>query len=371
MTVGFNDDNLTKRLLETGWQSWSYESYYASYPIQIPSCIYPPKKYEILPKIEIESIKLKKPATGWCSWYSYGWEISEAKIMRNAQWISENKQIPLEYVLIDAGWCLWGDWLIDNPKRFPDGLKSTVKKIHNLGLKAGVWVGPLMVHPNSKIAKQHPEWLVKENGHFVDGFRLTSFDRFFPYKKYILDIKNVEVQNYINESIVRLVEEVGVDMLKFDFMYAIYHDPKLSIDEADKFIHEFYLKVKEKYPHVYTIACGSPLIPSLGVVDSIRLSSDTVVSPFVKFFPLASLFDGFYIHGKVMKSLRERIWTKKYWNIDPDALVCRNGVGLSDKQISDHATIIKEGMGNIFLGDNLTILSKEKINKFIIPLFQK
>lgn len=72
-----------------------------------------------------------------------------------------------------------------------------------------------------------------------------------------------------------------------------------------------------------------------------------------------------------MKSLKERLWTKRFWNIDPDALVCRDGIGLTDKQINDHAAIIKESGGNIFLGDNLSILPRSKINKYISPLFSK
>jgi hypothetical protein len=228
-----------------------------------------------------------------------------------------------------------------------------------------------MVHPRSKIAKLHPEWLVKENDHFVDGFRLTPWDRFLPIKKYILNIKNKEAVNYIYDSVDRLVNEVGVKMIKFDFMYAIYHDPNLSIEEADNFLHDFYSHIKNKYPQIYTIACGSPLIPSLGVVDSIRLSSDSIVSPFVKFLPLSGLFDRLFIHNKVMKSLNERLWTNRYWNIDPDALVCRKGIGLTDTQISSHLAIIKECKGNIFLGDRLPHLPKYKLEKFIYPLLKE
>ena len=338
--------------------------------IEIPQSIYAPKKYDILPTIDIENRPLKKPATGWCSWYTYGWDITEKRILKNAKWISENKKLPLEYILVDAGWANAGDWFHEWKFKFPDGLKGMVSKIKSMGLKAGIWVAPFMVDPWSKTARQHPEWLIRNGGKLVDGFRLTPWDDILPFRKWIMDLKNPDVQKYLLDSISRLVEDVGVDMLKLDFLYSIYFDPSLTMIDADKLLKDFLMKIRNKYPNLYTIGCGCPLIPAINSFDSMRLGPDSVVSPFVKFLPLSGVFDRLYMHKRVTKTLHNRMWMRDLWNIDPDALVCRSDIGLSEDQISFSLETIKIAKGNIFLGDDLSKLPEERIEKYIYPLFE-
>ncbi len=367
-TIG---DTLSKRLLDTGWQSWSYVPYDSEVLIQIPQSIYAPKRYRSLPQVKVNTNQLKKPAYGWCSWYAYGWDINEQNILKNAEWIASNNDLSLEYVLIDAGWAVAGDWLIDIKKKFPNGLEGVSKRIKDIGLKTGIWIAPFMVDPWSDVAKNHPDWLIKKDDEFVDGFRLTPWDKYLPVRKWILDIKNKAAREYLFKSIDRLVNNVGVNLLKLDFLYSIYYDPDLTIDEADKLLSDFLNEIKVRYPDVYTIGCGCPLIPAVNTVDSMRLGSDMIVSPFVKFLPLSGIFDSLYMHDRVTRTLRNRMWMKHIWNIDPDAFVCRPTAGLSKNQVLSCQEIIIEAEGNIFLGDDLTRLSQNRIDKYIKPLFQK
>jgi hypothetical protein len=42
-----------------------------------------------------------------------------------------------------------GDWYV-NPKKFPDGLKPLIDKVHSLGMDFGLWVEPEMVNPRQR-----------------------------------------------------------------------------------------------------------------------------------------------------------------------------------------------------------------------------
>lgn len=293
--------------------------------------------------------------------------------MDQAKWIAlhrVNKKIPLDYVLIDAGWCMCGDWLNENRNKFPKGIKWISKKIESLNLKPGIWIAPFLVEPKSKIAIDHPDWLVKKQGKLVEGLNLTPFDKYLPYKQYILDIKNPKALKYIENSIKHLICTCGYKLIKLDFLYGLYFNPHLSAKEANVFLHDFLGKIKEKYPSVYTIACGCPLLPAVGVVDSMRIGPDTSVTPFIKFLSLP-VFSKNYLDTKVIPTILRRLWTKKYWNVDPDAFMCRKTSGFSPKQLLRFQKIIRLGGGNIFLGDDLTKLSNKRIERYIHPLFTK
>lgn len=166
----------------------------------------------------------------------------------------------------------------------------------------------------------------------------------------------------------RLVEDSKYDLLKLDFLYGIYFDPDLSRKEADEFLRNFLKKIQRKYPHVYTIGCGCPFIPAVGAVDSMRIGPDSIMSPFLSFLPYANKLNK-YFHDDVVKTVSKRIWTRKFWNLDPDAFICSRKSGLADSQMLDFQKAIKKCNGNIFLGDDLTSLSKARINKYILPLF--
>ncbi len=360
---------LLRRLLSIGWQSWSGSK---NSLLKFPLFNYRPHLQT--PKARFPKIidqKIKRPSYGWCSWYTHGENINEDIILSQAKWIAKNKEdqkLPLEYVLIDGGWTTWGDWLEADLVKFPKGLKDTAGKIKLQHLKPGIWMAPFLVHPKSKVALNHPDWLVRQNGRLVEGFRLTPFDHFFSHRKWILNIKKPEVRKYLDHSINYLIEKCGFDLLKLDFLYGLHFDPNLSAKEADKFLRNFLNKIKKNHPHVYTIACGCPLLPAAGVVDSMRIGPDTSISPFVKLFS-HPVFSRWYTDNHVLPTITQKLWTKKLWNVDPDAFMCHKSLGYTHQQLKRFQKLIKKGKGNIFLGDDLTKLSAKRIKKYLSPLF--
>ena len=360
---------VTKKLLETGWQSWSVRTK-PRFPF--PHRNYAPSSDKSLVELEI----IKKPKAkifGWCSWYAYGSSISEQKIISQAKHIYKHKEIlPLEYILIDDGWTLWGDWNKINSKKFPNGFAYLNEQLSSMNLKGGIWVAPFLVSPKSQIFKTKKEWLVRSKNKFLEGFKLIHprIDSHLPYKKYVLDIKNPEVRKYLTTSIEDLINKNNFQLLKLDYLYAPYFDPNLKAEEATSLLKDFLKQIRKNHPDLHIIGSGLPLIPAVGNVDSMRIGPDIII-PHLDRIPLVSkIINTTKVHAAI-RAIRNRYWTSDFWNIDPDVFVCRKSLNISSGLLLKLQKEIVRANGNIFLGDNLIELPEKRLKKFIQPLFEK
>ena len=129
------------------------------------------------------------------------------------------------------------------------------------------------------------------------------------------------------------------------------------------------LEIKNKYPSLYTIACGCPLLPAVNAVDSMRIGPDTI-EPITGNIPVWNSLINSYKLNLVINNIKRRFWTRKFWNLDPDVFVCRRSLGLNDKQLLSLQKHIRLASGNIFLGDDMTRLGEDRIRKFVLPLFK-
>jgi alpha-galactosidase len=360
-----HQDELQK-LLDTGWQSWSFTNPNTKGKKFFP-CLYPPQKATV-PTLLTTDLKKKKPVKGWCSFYAFGTDITQQKIFQQIKTLQQQKLTSFQYILLDDGWTPWGDWLSYDKQKFPKGLSSLTKAIRKEGFQPGIWIAPFLVSPNATLVQQHPEWLVKDtNGNYKEGLQLLPGNNYLPFKRYILDIKNPKVLQYIDNTLSWLLEECKFSLIKLDWLYSIYYTPHTSIIESDMFLRSFLLTIKKKYPQVYTIGCGCPLIPAIGTVDSMRIAPDILI-PRVQKIPFIKDLTNRYLHKKILGNAEKRMWTKKYWNLDLDAFCCRPSLGLSYSALEILQKMIKKSEGNIFLGDDMTTLHSERIKRFIQPL---
>ena len=364
-----NRKALTIALNNTGWQSWSIDT---KPVLKIPARNYPPQRDTYLAPAIQESEEKTNKITGWCSWYAYFDRISEEVIKNQAEFIYKNQEhIPLEYVIVDDGWTKWGDWRSVNSLKFPHGLKQLASEISERNLKPGIWLAPFLVEKDSDTFRDHRDWLVSYQGILSEGFKVTPLlDRLWKYKRYILDIKQQGVREYLYESIHTLIETYGFKLLKLDFLYAPYFDRNLDTKEAGYLIHHFLEELKMRYPDVHINACGIPLVTALGVSDSVRIGPDTV-APYLDGLPLISCYINSLKVEWAVNTINKRHWTSKFWINDPDVFVCRKSLGLSDDIIMRLQNTIIKTNGNILLGDDLTELSDQDYKKYIYPLFAK
>lgn len=356
-----------KDLLETGWQSWSYNSPQSF--IKFPGMNFSPFSLKNLIFPKIKKIKLKKPAKGWCSWYAFGPDINRNNVLANVKLFQKKQFRNLEYILIDDGWAVnWGDWFKTDLEKFPKGLKSFAREIKGHGFKPGIWLAPFLVHPQAMLVKEKPDWFVKDGKKFINGLKFTPIDKLLNINKFILDTNKTEVSEYLKNVIDYLLGDCGFELIKLDFLYGIYFDPNLDIESSDKNLRALLTYIKRTYPKVYTIGSACPLVPALDTLDSIRIGPDIFIPQFQS-IPLLGSFTNKYLYSKVIKNIQNRKPAEIFWNLDPDVFVCHKNLGLKDEEFLKLQKAVLNLGGNLFLGDDLNSLSPARIERFIRPLF--
>ncbi len=161
--------------------------------------------------------KLQKQSSflphGWDSWSTALYkDINEGAILENIQFVDKYlKRFGWNHLAIDAGWERGpADWE-PNPEKFPNGLKPIVEDLHSRGMTAGLWIDLFTVPVNSKLAKEHPDWLVSPG---AKGRLLLGDDR------KILDITISEAYVYARDMCKKISQDWGFDgLVEADFVY--------------------------------------------------------------------------------------------------------------------------------------------------------
>lgn len=246
----------------------------------------------------------------WCTWYRYFEEITAADVLRNLREI-ERHRLPVDVVQIDDGWSLGtGEWTRPNP-RF-GSLADTVTAIRDSGRRAGVWLAPFSVGASSDLARTHPDWLTGPAG-YNWGDELRG-----------LDLTHPGVREHVAEVVSRL-RELGVDYLKLDFLYSgalpgERFDPDATPIEAYRSGLALIREVMGD--DAYLLGCGAPILPSVGLVDAMRVASDT--------FHEGGEDGSQGLRGRM--SLEARSWQDgRLWTTDPDCLVARPAFALREE----------------------------------------
>ena len=123
-------------------------------------------------------------------------------------------QVGVERFVLDDGWMTGrtddtralGDWTVDSLS-WPSGLAPLVERVRAAGMQFGLWVEPEMISLDSDLARQHPEWIVREASD-----RLPESWR----HQYVLDLSIDEAREYVRDALFALVDEYGIDYLKWD-----------------------------------------------------------------------------------------------------------------------------------------------------------
>ena len=251
----------------------------------------------------------------WCSWYSlYTW-VTEASFLNALDGLGD---LPFDVVQLDDGWEITvGDW--DANKKFPSGMTSIAEKIRATGRVPGIWLAPFMVTLNSALVRDHPDWLLRnEQGQPVQvGLTWSGIT-------YALDSGHPEVLAWL-DALVRKVRGWGYDYLKLDFLYAaaLPGKRKNGLPRETAYRQAMQL-VREAAGDAYLLACGAPIIPSLGIFDGMRVGPD--VTPFWINTPM-SLWLNNPNHPGAQNALRTslgRLWLRPLLHTDPDVVYFRS-----------------------------------------------
>jgi alpha-galactosidase len=250
----------------------------------------------------VEARPPQPPPTVWCSWYRYFEDVSSADVAENVRAFDAH-DLTVEVVQIDDGWSHGlGEGLrpADRFGSMPDLLET----IRSSGRRAGIWLAPFLVGTQTTLAREHPDWLVGPAGRNWGG----DLDG--------LDLTHPGVRELLADVVRRLVD-LGVDYLKLDFLYGGAVPGRRHDRDADGIAaYRSGLELVRDVvgPDVYLVGCGAPLLPSVGLVDAMRVSPDT--------FHEGGEDGSTGLRG--LMPLAARAWQQgRLWVNDPDCVVAR------------------------------------------------
>ena len=102
------------------------------------------------------------------NWEATYFDFNGEKILNIARQAAE---LGIEMLVLDDGWfgkrdsdySGLGDWYV-NEKKLGGSLAELSGKIHDMGMKFGLWVEPEMISEDSDLYRAHPEWTVRIPG---------------------------------------------------------------------------------------------------------------------------------------------------------------------------------------------------------------
>jgi alpha-galactosidase len=278
----------------------------------------------------------KRPSpTVWCSWYSLYRDITESNLLEALDGV---EGLAFDSFQIDDGWeKAIGDW---HPNAdFPSGMDGMADRIRTAGYVPGLWLAPFIAHESSQLYRDHPEFCLRsDDGEPVPGG--NNWGGAF----YGLDVTHPGTQEFVVDVIRRAVGW-GYTYLKLDFIYGAALPGRRHEDmpREEAYRRGVELMREAAGEDVYLLACGAPIVASLGVFDGIRIGPD--VAPYWEDTSARR-----YTQDLSMPNTRSaiatsvhRIWLEPLIDIDPDVAYFRTRHNdLDDRQralLQDLATI--------------------------------
>lgn len=291
------------------------------------------------------------PPSGWCSWYFYYQEISEAEVKRNAQWIANNlKDYGAQYVQIDDGWQGAGHGLGENrdwttiDRRFSGGMDRLASFIKSVGLKPGIWLAPHGQSNESIVKKNHRAFLLKADG----SSAANTWEG-----NYLVDPSTREAQSYLRDLFTTL-SRWGYEYFKIDGQPIVireYRNKKSFMknpsDDTDALYRETLASIRGAIgPDRYLLGCWVIPLEGVGVMNGSRTSADVVQSWQGFKTALRATMQYYFLHNIA-------------WYSDPDVMLLR--APLPMEQARSWATLQGLTGQALMSSDRLTELSDDRI----------
>jgi len=192
------------------------------------------------------------------NWEAHFFDFDEGKLLALAK---QAKKLGVELFVLDDGWfgkrdddhAGLGDYTV-NKKKLPRGLKSFSEKLKNMGLSFGLWFEPEMVNRDSNLYRAHPEYAVT-----VPGKKPT-----LGRHQLVLDLCMPEVQDYIVDSVSKILDEADVSYVKWDMNRHMSDVFSSSLVNQGEFYHRYMLglyavldRIFSPRPHILLESCSS------------------------------------------------------------------------------------------------------------------
>ncbi|HSB67688.1 MAG TPA: alpha-galactosidase [Anaerolineales bacterium] len=342
---------------------WGYLQF-LSLPNPFPEAAY----LEAVNRQMCARVPASPPPLMWTHWYQFYHNIDERRFLQNLDQLADQREsIPFQMVELDDGYQLaWGDWTRTNAK-FPHGLEWLAKEIYRMGFSPGLWLAPFAVQRDSQLAREHPDWIVKDkNGKPARvGFLYNMFI-------YALDLTRPEVLEHLQQLAHTLTHAWGFKMLKIDFLNCAAlpgerYNPKLTRAEA---LRQGLGALRHGSGEgVFLLGCGCPFGPAIGVVDAMRIGPDTAPSwePYFHWLPwtrrlIKSNPSMPALRNAMRNTLELSSLNRKWWWNDPDCLLVRDAdTHLTEVEVQSMVSLVGLSGGMVVSSDGLDRVSLERL----------
>lgn len=212
--------------------------------------------------------------TGWNDWQYYRNEKTAKDVLDSAEVIADLKRqsYSLDFIQIDGGFCMHlSEWSKVKPE-FAPGIRELSEKIYSMGLSFGLWFAPYIQNVNTKVVKEHPEWLMQDQ----DGSRLV-LDQSNVGQSCLIDYTVPGTEEWLREQIRLFVNDWKVKWIKLDGPnYAFYRNGQMHDDTKtiSQMLNRTFEIIREEAGPDVLVEGEGVMGLALGKVDLHRVQTD-------------------------------------------------------------------------------------------------
>jgi len=283
--------------------------------------------------------RLGAPRYHYCSWYNRASHFNQSDLDQLLTDFAASHE-PLQAIQIDDGHQRFlGDWLDPFFMRWPGGMERAAKAIIEKGYVPGIWVGPFMVGDHSRIAREHPDWLL----HWADGSRIVPWKRYDgtheEQEVYVLDTSHPEALAYL-EHVFRTFRSWGFRLFKTDFLEWGWKDStRVRRHTPGKTSTQYFRDALTAIRRAigdesYWLGCITYFAPCIGLLDGMRVASDVGVTWNTNDGGTGNDGTGGGTQNSVEETYHCQFFNNVLWQNDPDVTFLRdNRIFLSESEV--------------------------------------
>lgn len=185
------------------------------------------------------------------SWEAAYFDFTGETIVNLAK---EAASLGIDMVVMDDGWfgkrdddnSSLGDWYV-NEKKLGGSLSELIRRVHEQGVKFGIWIEPEMVNEDSDLYRAHPDWAIQISGRKPIRSR----------NQLLLDFSRKEVRDQVFEQICAVLDQGEIDYVKWDMnrSMADVYAGNLTYDYVLG-VYDFMERLTSRYPDMLLEGCS-------------------------------------------------------------------------------------------------------------------
>ena len=185
------------------------------------------------------------------SWEAAYFDFTGETIVNLAK---EAASLGIDMVVMDDGWLgqrdddnsSLGDWYV-NEKKLGGSLSELIRRVHEQGVKFGIWIEPEMVNEDSDLYRAHPDWAIQIPGRKPIRSR----------NQLLLDFSRKEVRDQVFEQICAVLDQGEIDYVKWDMnrSMADVYAGNLTYDYVLG-VYDFMERLTSRYPDMLLEGCS-------------------------------------------------------------------------------------------------------------------